>query len=172
GARTSAVDVAGKGTRVTLPVSWGATKAARLEVDRTFKSGPLTRVTGSFGIQQRENPHFLVDDRRTGAKGRIERRLFNMLTFGGELARTNVTFSPVHDRIWTTALDATFDTRRDPAYPSDAVLASAVWNRLHGIGTTVFGPPGSAIDRYMLDARGYKRLFGQNVLALRAEYDT
>jgi outer membrane protein assembly factor BamA len=172
GAQTSVVNVFGKGTRVAVPLSWGATKAARLDVDRTFKSGPLTRATASFGIQQRENPHFLVDDRRVSLKGRAERRFFNVFTLGTDLTRTQLTFEPTHDRFWTPAADATIDTRRDPAYPSDAVLAQIRWSRLSAIGTTAFGPSGSSIDRYMLDGRGYKRLFGQNVLALRTEYDT
>jgi outer membrane protein assembly factor BamA len=172
GATTTVVNVAGKGTRVALPLSWGATKAARLEVDRTFTSGPLTRATGSFGIQQRQNPHFLVDDRRAFVKARIERRVLNTLTFGGEIARTQLTFEPLHDRFWTPAADVTLDTRRDPAYPSDAVFSSARWSRMSAIGATAFGRAGSTIDRYQLDARGFKRLFKQNVLALHAEYDT
>jgi outer membrane protein assembly factor BamA len=172
GAQTSIVNVFGKGTRVAVPLSWGATKAARLDVDRTFKTGPLTRATGSFGIQQRENPHYLVDDRRVSLKGRAERRFHNIFTLGADVTGTRITFTPERDRFWTPAADATIDTRRDPAFPSDAVLAQARWSRLIAIGSTAFGPSGSSIDRYMLDGRGYKRLFGQNVLAVRAEYDT
>jgi outer membrane protein assembly factor BamA len=171
GAQTAVVDALGMGTRVSFPLSWGATKRAAIEADRTFKTGPLTRLTGSFGVAQRENPHFLVDDRRTEVKARAERRLFNMLTFGGELGRTDVTFQPAHDNFWTTGADATLDTRRDPSFPSDAILTSASWSRLHPIGPTAFGLTGDGVDRYRFDARGFKRLFGQNVLALRAEYD-
>ena len=47
-----------------------------------------------------------------------------------------------------------------------AVVAAVV---LNAIGPTSFG---SSIDRYEYRASGFKRLFGQNVLALRAEYDT
>jgi outer membrane protein assembly factor BamA len=170
GAQTAVVNAMGKGTRASFPLSWGATKRAAIEADRTFKTGPLTRLTGTFGIAQRENPHFLVDDRRTEVKARAERRLFDMVTLGGEVGRTRVAFLPARDHFWTTGADATLDTRRDPSFPSDAVLASVTWNRLHPIGDTSFA--GGPIDRYRLDARGFKRLVGQSVFAVRAEYDT
>jgi outer membrane protein assembly factor BamA len=170
GARFSFVNVLGRGTRVSIPISAGGTKRIALEADRTFRTGPLTRVSGSFGLVQRENPHFDIDDRRVEVKGRAERRFFDTLTVGGDLGRTRVTFSPTRDQFWTTGADMTVDTRRDPAFPSDAVLATAAWSRLHPIGAASFG--GSSVDRYRLDARGYKRLFRQNVIAVRAEYDT
>jgi outer membrane protein assembly factor BamA len=172
GGQTAVVDALGKGTRLSVPLSWGGTKEAAVEADRTFKSGPLTRLTGRFGIAQRENPHFLVDDRRTEVSARAERRLFQVVTLAGEVGRTNVTFQPLRESFWTTGADVTLDTRRDPTFPSDAVLASATWSRLHPIGQTSFGAAGSPIDRYRLDARGFKRLFGQNVIAVRAEYDS
>jgi outer membrane protein assembly factor BamA len=172
GGQTAVVDALGKGTRLSVPLSWGATKRAAIEADRTFKTGPLTRLTGTFGVTERENPHFGVDDRRTAVSARAERRLFDVVTLGGEIGRTRLTFEPVHDSFWTTGADATVDTRRDPSFPSDAVLASASWTRLHAIDTTSFGAAGDSVDRYRFDARGFKRVFGQNVIAVRAEYDT
>jgi outer membrane protein assembly factor BamA len=170
GGQTAIVDALGKGTRLSFPLSWGGTRRATVEADRTFKTGPLTRLTGSFGISQRENPHYEVDDQRTAVNGRAERRLFDMVTVGGELGRTQMDYFPLHESFWTTGADATLDTRRDPSFPSDAVLASATWSRLNPIGETSFGA--SSIDRYRLDARGFKRLFRQNVLAVHAAYDT
>lgn len=170
GGQTAVVDALGKGTRLSVPLSWGATKRAAVEADRTFKTGPLTRLTGSFGITERENPHFGVDDRRTAVNARAERRLFDLVTLGGEIGRTSVTFLPADESFWTTGADATVDTRRDPSFPSDAVLASIGWTRLNAIGATSFANGGS-VDRYRLDARGFKRVFGQTVLAVRAEYD-
>jgi outer membrane protein assembly factor BamA len=169
GARTSVVNIAGRGTRVSVPLSWGGVREAAVEVDRTFKAGPFNRAWVSYGISQRENPHYDVDDRRTGIAGRVERRLFGSLTLGANAERTEVTFQPAHDSIWTSGADVTFDTRRDPAYQSDAIFASATWNRLNPIGSASFA---SSVDRYRLDGRGFKRLFGQVVLAVRAGYDT
>lgn len=169
GARTSAVNIAGRGTRLSVPLSWGGVRQAAVEVDRTFKSGPFNRAWVSYGISQRENPHYEIDDRRTGIAGRVERRLFGSLTLGADAARTELTFEPAHDSIWTSGADVTLDTRRDPAYPSDAIFATASWSRLNPIGTASFP---SGIDRYRVDGRGFKRLFGQVVLGARAAYDT
>ena len=169
GGRASAVNALGKGTRLSVPLSWGGTKRAALEADRTFHTGPLTRLSGSIDETQEENPHYDVDDRRTTGRARAERRLFDMLTVGGDLGRTRIAFGALHEQFWTGGADVTLDTARDPMYPSDAVFASLRWNRLNAIGPTSFG---ASIDRYEYQASGFKRLFGQDVLALRAEYDT
>jgi outer membrane protein assembly factor BamA len=169
GGRTSVVDVAGKGTRLSVPLSWGATRRAALEADRTFTSGPFTRVSGSVGIAQRENPHYSIDDRRETVDGRVERRLFRSLVLGAGASRTRVRFAPLEESFWSPAADVTLDTRRDPRFPSDAILAAVAWSRLNPAAGASFV---SAIDRYGLDLRGYKRLFRQTVLAVRAEYDT
>ncbi|HEY7055474.1 MAG TPA: BamA/TamA family outer membrane protein, partial [Vicinamibacterales bacterium] len=165
GARTSIVDAMGLGGRLSVPLTWGATRRAALEGERTFRRGPLTRALGSFGIAQRENPHFEVDDQRTELHGRIERRVFGMLTVGGDMSRTDISFGGADDQFWTGGADVAFDTRRDPSFPSDAVLLSAGWDRLNLSSTP-------DINRYRLDARGYKRLVGQAVLAVHAQYDT
>jgi len=172
GARTSLVNVAGKGTHIATPLTWGADKHAALEVDRTFNGGPFTRALGSVGILQHENPFYDVDDRRVTGKGRLERRLFYRVTLGGELGRQNIDFGATSDRLWTTAFDATLDTRRDPKYPVDAVYTGVAWTRLHSIGATSFSASGGAVDKTTYDLRGFKRLFGQNVLALHLQYDT
>lgn len=172
GMRTTMANAIGKGTALRLPLSWGASKEATAEIDRTFASGPLTRAIGSFGVTDLHNPHFSVDDRRTGARGRVERRFFDRLTFGGELTRTNVAFGGDRDHIWTSTLDATYDTRREPTFPVDAILTEAAWTELHGLGPSSFGGPGAAIAMYTLDGRAYKRIYRQNVLALWTRYDT
>lgn len=170
GARFSLVNVMGRGTRLSIPFSGGGTKRIAIEADKTFRTGPLTRLSGSFGFTERENPHFDLADGRLEVKARAERRLFDMVTLGGNITRTRVTFSPARDQFWIPGADVTLDTRRDPSFPSDAILATAAWSRLNPIGTTSFG--GDSIDRYRLDARGYKRVFRQNVVAVRAQYDT
>jgi outer membrane protein assembly factor BamA len=170
GAQTAVVDAIGKGTRLSVPLSWGGTRRAAVELDRTFRAGPLTRLTGSFGITQRENPFYDVDDRRTEGSVRAERRLFTVAVLGADVGRTAVTFAPAHDDFWSTAADATLDTRRDPSYPVDAVYGSVRWQRLVPLGGTTFSA--STLDKYRFDVRGYKRLVGQNVIAVHAEYDT
>jgi outer membrane protein assembly factor BamA len=172
GGRTTIVDILGKGTHVSVPLSWGGTRRATVEADHTFHAGPFSRLTGAFGIAQRENPHYEIDDRRTTLSGRAERRLFDKLTLGGDAGASRVTFEPSHDRFWSGGADVTLDTRDNPGFPTDAVFASAAWRRLNAIGDTraIWSSP--SIDRYRAEARGYKRLFGQTIAAVRAQYDT
>jgi outer membrane protein assembly factor BamA len=171
GMRTTFRDVFGKQKRISVPLSWGGTRQAAVEVDGTFKSGPFTRLIGSFGIAQRENPHYEIADRRTTLAGRAERRLFGRLTLGAGADTTQVTFEPSHDDFWSGGADVTLDTRNDPAYPTNAVFASAGWTRLNAIGATRALWSSPDIDRYRVEARGYKRLYGQVIGAVRARYD-
>ena len=162
GGRTSVIPA--HGVRLSVPMSWGATRRATLEAERAFHTGPFTRVFGTYGIAQRENPFYHLDDTRVEVSGRAERRLFGALVLGAGAAHQDVTFGGVtQPSQWTAGADVAFDTRDDPAYPVDAVVAGIAWDRLH---TT------SDIDRVRYDLRGFKRVFRQTVVAGRAEYDT
>ena len=164
GLRTSTVNALGLGERLSVPLSWGGTRRVALEADRTFRDGPISRVLGSVGLSQRENPFFQFTDRRLEVNGRVERRLFRDLVIGAGAGRTAVRFAGADDRFWTGGADVTLDTRRDPAYPTDALVFGAGWNTLRVDGRDPIG-------RMRLDGRGYKRLFGQTVIAVRAQYD-
>ena len=170
GLRTSVVGAPGSPLRVSAPLSWGATRRAAVEIERTFDAGPLTRLTGSYGIAQRDNPHFNVADRRVEVNVRAERRLFERVILGADTTAGHVTFGGIRDDRWTFAADAALDTRNDPAYPSDAVLLRARWSRLNGVSAGLGGVDGT--NQYELDARGYKRLYRTIVFAARVEYDT
>jgi outer membrane protein assembly factor BamA len=170
GLRTTVAGSPSNGTRLSMPLSWGGERRAAVEAERSFSTGPLTRILGSFGTTRRETPHLDVGDRRTGLTARAERRIMQRVTLGVDASRERVTFGGPSDMVWTTGADAAFDTRNDPGYPSDAVLVRARWSRLHGVGNAYGGTDG--VDRYGLDLRGYKRLFGTTVFAARAMYDT
>ena len=49
GGRISAQGMLGMGERLSVPLTWGGTRRAALEFERTFKSGPLTRIESSVG---------------------------------------------------------------------------------------------------------------------------
>ena len=142
--------------------------ARRSKRSGRFKSGPLTRVLGSFGIAQRENPHFEVDDQRTELRGRAERRLVRHADARRRSlgAPTSRSAAPTIS-FWTTRRGRRARHAARSAFPSDAVF----------VGAGVEPPPS---DRrrvrhqiaISVDARGYKRLIGQTVIAVRAEYDT
>jgi hypothetical protein len=172
GARFTVHNTLGLRERISVPLTWGGTRRAALEVERTFDRGPLTRVLGSVGASQRDNPayHFFeepgVSDRRVEWKARAERNLAHVVLAGVEATRANVRFGPFPSRDqWTLGTDVALDTRGDPAFPRNAVYAGVGWSGLHFEGDP-------RINRYRLDGRGYLGLVGQAVLAGRVQYFT
>jgi hypothetical protein len=175
GARFSTVDLLGAGERLSMPLTWGGTRRAALEFERTFDRGPLTRILASTAIWQRENPRFDIDDQRFELEARAERNFAQIVSLGIEATRATVDFGALDDRLWTIGADAALDTRGNPAYPANAIYASAGWNALNvrpnagpGAGPT----EDERINRYTLDGRGYLRVFRQVVVAGRARYTT
>ena len=161
GARVSVVDLLGPRTRVSAPLTWGGERRAAVEVERRFERGPFTRLVATGGITRREHPSVEVADRRTGATLRAERAIGSWLRAAATAASWNVRFGEDTDRLTTLGGEVAFDTRRDPAFPRNAVFASLGLERLgfdHAADTT----------RLTADARGYVGLLGQTVLAVRA----
>ncbi len=165
GARFSTVDLLGAGERLSVPLTWGGTKRAALEFERSFKSGPVTRVFSSFGIWDRENPHYEIGDTRVELKGRVERQIAHMVRLGVDASRSSVSFGDLDDQIWTFGTNAVLDTRADPGFPTNAFLLGAGWSQLNVRSH-------DAINRYTTDARGYLRVVRQVVLAGRVQYFT
>lgn len=169
GGRFSTVNMFGAGERLSIPLTWGGTRRAALEFERIFKSGPLTRITSSAAIWQRENPRFEIDDRRLELKGRAERVFADMVRVGVEGTRADVAFGALDDSMWTMGANVELDTRGDPAFPGNAVLLSTGWTGLH-IKPGLSGTRLPRINRYTSDARGYVRVYRQAVIAARAMY--
>jgi hypothetical protein len=175
GGRVSTLDLLGAGERLSVPLTWGGTKRAALELERTFKRGPLTRVESSVAIWKRENPRFGLEDQRVELKGRAERQFGRLFRAGVGASRSSVDFGEFDDRVWTVGATGTFDTRGDPTFPGNAVVLSAGWTSLHFSprGTTSAPTaPSQRVTRYDTDARGYLRLLGQAVAAGRVRYTT
>jgi hypothetical protein len=164
GARFSTVDLLGAKERLSFPLTWGGTRRATVELERTFKAGPITRVESSFGIWQRENPRFEIDDQRVEWRGRVERVFGRYLRTGVEGSTASVDFAALDDRLSTIGADVALDTRADPAFPRNAVYLATGWT-----GLSVRGG-GDQINRWFADTRGYVGVFRQLVLATRAQF--
>lgn len=160
GARASFVDLLGPRSRITAPLTWGGERQARVQVERTFKTGVIERVAGEFGVTRRVNPHFEVADRRVGYAARLESAPARWLRLGAGAGSDDVTFGLVTDTVSRIGGDVTLDTRVDPAFPRNAVHAT------FGLDRVTF--EGGRANQKKVDARGYVGLFGQTVLAVRA----
>jgi outer membrane protein assembly factor BamA len=160
GARVSFVDVVGRRSRISVPLTWGGERRAGVEVERAFDRGPFTRVEGTVAIARRENPHFEIGDTRRMVHVRAERAITSWLRAGASAGLTNVRFGPEDESHTSTGVDVLVDTRRDPAFPRNAVHAIVGLNHLR------FDDHPHATRR-TADLRGYVGLVGSSVLALR-----
>jgi outer membrane protein assembly factor BamA len=159
GVTASLADVAGERSRLSFPLSWGGTRRAAVELEKNFVSGPLTRVEIGGAIQRRTNPAYEEHDERRRGWLRAERALGHF-RLGANAGLERVTFGPLEDDLKSWSGDVTFDTRLDPTYPRNAVLATAGWERVSFDG-------GGSLQRTKLDGRGYLGLIKQTVLAVR-----
>jgi hypothetical protein len=167
GGRFSTVGLLGAGERLSVPLTWGATRRAALEAERPFTSGPLTLVAGSWEIRSRENPRFDLRDRRVEVGGRAERVFLDRLRARADATRGTVRFGALDDRLWTIGTSLALDMRANPAFPVNAVYVAGGWTGMHFTSTH---PLPGRVDRYTADVRGYVRAFRQMVVATRAQY--
>ena len=165
GARFSFVDVVGRSGRVSIPATWGGTKRAALEFDKDFSGGPLHRLEGGASISRRENPFYDEDEDRRDVWFGASRAFTRALRVYAHVGYADVSFADIDDTYVSYGAELTVDTRADPAFPRNAVLATASWEGLDFSGR-------ETANRYRLDGRGYVGLLGSSVLALRATYET
>ena len=161
GARVSFVDVLGRRSRVSVPLTWGGERQVALEIDRVIARGPFTRLQGALSLSRRENPHFQVGDTRRAARIRAERSFTSWLRAGGAVGVTNVSFGDLEEPHTTTGIDVEVDTRRDPAFPRNAIHVTAGLDHLAFEGDR-------RVNRRSTEVRGYVGLIGSSVVALRA----
>jgi len=74
---------------------------------------------------------------------------------------SDVDFDALDERFATLGAGIAFDTRRDPTIPGNAVYLALNWRRLFFLG----GSAQVDANQTTLDLRGYKRLWGQALLA-------
>jgi outer membrane protein assembly factor BamA len=162
GARVSFVEAVGRRSRISMPLTWGGERKAGVEVDKAFRAGPFSRIEGGAFINRRTNPHYEIGDTRQQIHARVERGLFSSaLRLGGGARVTRVQFGDLQTTYVVPSVDLTVDTRTDPAFPRNAVHATATLEGLR------FGARNTTM-RLTADVRGYVALIRSSVLALRA----
>ena len=162
GARVSFVDVLGPRSRLSAPLIWGGERRATAEVERIFERGPLSRIQATGGVWQREHPALDVAGRRAGATLLADRAVTPWFRIGAHFSAQSVHFGDTNDTLRTGGIEATLDTRRDPAFPRNAVYASVGWDRL-------WFEQAADTSRLTTDIRGFLGLFRQSVLAVRLQ---
>jgi outer membrane protein assembly factor BamA len=167
GAQLARPGVAGAGSRLSFPLTWGGDRHAAAQLEKRFDGNPgifgvLTRLETGVSISQRTNPYFETDDTRDRVWFRGERTLGDSITAGGTASWQHVSFGGVTDRFTQFGLDVAVDTRLDPMLARNAVYARAAVEHLSFDTAT-------AVNRTDLDVRGYLGLPGQSILVLRGQ---
>ncbi len=162
GARISFVDGFGKGGRLSVPLTWGGTKRAAGEFERTIRNAPIDRVAASVSVSRQTNPHYDADVDRREALVAASRQI-GPLRAGGHAGVSGVTFGGADMRLATYGADLTLDTRADAVFPRNAVFAVLGFDRLDVARA-------GHINRVRVDARAYAGLLGQTVLSVRAHF--
>ena len=162
GARATIPDVAGKGSRLSFPATWGGEKRAALEFDRPMHVA-LSRFQAGGGIGRRRNPFFLENDDRAGVWVRGDRSLARPLRVGASGEWQHVSFGDIPDRFVRLGADVVVDTRINPVLARNAIYARAAWDHL------AFANSQNA-NRTDVDLRGYFGLIGQSVLMVRGQW--
>jgi len=161
GARAAFPDVAGKGSRISFPATWGGDKRAAVEFDRPINVG-LSRLQAGGGIGRRQNPFFRENDDRAGVWIRGDRDIARRVRLGAIGDWQHVSFGGVSDRFVRLGGDVTLDTRIDPLLSRNAIYARAGWDHL------AFANAQDA-NRTDVDLRGYLGVIGQSVLVIRGQ---
>ena len=160
GARTAVVDRIGPRSRIAVPLTWGGERRAALEVERAFDRGPFSTIRGSAALDRRVNPHFDVPDSRREVGVQADRTLLPWLRAGADARIANVSFRGLDAFHRAAGVHAVVDTRLDPSFPRNEVLASVGWQRI------AFETGSSPV--LSTDLRGYLGVYRGMVLALRA----
>jgi hypothetical protein len=165
GGRLSFVNVFGKEGHIVLPLTFGSTRQAAVEIDKTLQSGPVRRLVGGVSEASRENPAYDTRDLRAEMWVEGSRPLGAVVSVAARAGWSHVSFGDVRDQFPSYGARVAVDTRINPAFPRNAIYASAAWDSLKP-------ESGSTINRYTFDGRAYVGLVGSSVLALRARSET
>lgn len=161
GARVAYPEPFGRRSRISMPLTWGGQRRAGLELDRTFLSGPISRVEAGGEITQVRNPAFDLDDQRRRAWVKGE-RVVGLLRLGITGGWQQAKFDGQTDRWRSVKADAIFDSRSSQSTARNAVYAAASVERMFLRGGT------DPLNRTTLEGRGYVGVFGDQTIAVRA----
>ena len=176
GAQLAVVDFPVERFRIHVPASWGGERSVGVEGIL-----PVSQRTEGwnnqieFGLRRTRtiHPHFELTDNRRELEASFVSRYRNVV-LTGTAQRSGIDFDGVEDTMTELGVRAAFDTRRDRTIPGDAVYLESGFDRVFLGGARGFSGRGalSDVNRVHLEARGYKRLFGQTVLAAQLAYTT
>lgn len=163
GVLTSFVDTLGRGGRLSVPATWGGHKRIALEMETPVRGTLIDRLWAGGSRGRRRHPYFDMDVDRARVAVAARRGLPRGFRTHGEAAWEEARFAARSDRLVRAAAYLDYgDYRETPANARrDTVVVRTGIERL-----AIEGGAG-AITRPRLDARVYRAVGGQAVLAAR-----
>ena len=165
GARFSLMDVLGRGSRVSVPATWGGDKRVAVEAERPLAVAVVGRVRAGGSHGRRTHPYFGVEDRRTRAWVGFDRELADGLRADAEAVWEEVGFIGPADRLTRLTVGLEYDGVSAGAFPRDDVKLRATIERMGVAGWS------DAVFRPRIDAQAFKGVGGQAVLAARVLFE-
>ena len=160
GLQPAVSDLAGRDSRISVPLTWGGERQAGVDFTRSFAGPVLSRVSAGGDVRQTEHPAFDVAERRTGVHGRLERQFGPSVRAGAAAVHERVRFGGERGDVTSYVADLTLDTRLDPTFPRNAGWGRAEIGRLD-VATGIR-------RRHRADAHVAVGLFGGSALTLSA----
>jgi outer membrane protein assembly factor BamA len=164
GALVALPDVAGRGTRLSMPLTWGGERRAGLEWEKRLDSTRLTRLRIGGAVLRRESDALGATDTREQGWIRGEREIVRALRLGAWGGVDSVSFDSDRNLVVRTGVDAAVDTRVDPMLSRNAVYVRGAVERL-GVRH------GPTAVRTLLDANGYVGGPGSSTVVVRVYRD-
>ncbi len=163
GALTSFVDTFGPGSRLSVPATWGGHKRIALEMEAPIRGPVIDRLRAGGSRGRRRHPYFDMDVDRARFAVAAQRGLPRGFRMNGEAAWEEARFAGRSDRFVRAAAYLDYgDYREAPAGARRNTLVVRT-----GIERLAFAGRAGAILRPRLDARAYRAVGGQAVLAAR-----
>jgi hypothetical protein len=164
GALVTMPKIAGPGSRLSVPLTWGGERRAGGEFEKRFDTEPLTlvRVGGSF--LNRTSDALGASDTRQQLWVRGQRDIAGPLRIGAWEQIDLVSFGGVDSRVTRTGVEAIVDTRVDPMLSRNAINVRGAVERLdiRDGGTPI---------RTVVDASGYLGGPGASIFVVRVFRD-
>ena len=163
GALTSFVDTFGPGGRLSVPATWGGHKRIALEMETPVRGPLIDRLWAGGSRGRRRHPYFDVDVDRARFAVAARRGLPRGFRMHGEAAWEEARFAGRPDRFVRAAAYLDYGDYRET--PATARRNTVVVRT--GIERLAIEGGAGAIARPRLDARVYRAVGGQAVLAAR-----
>jgi len=165
GARFSLLDVAGEGSRMSVPATWGGERGVGIELEAPLPGRVVDRLLAGGSRTRRQHPALGLVDDRTRVRVGADRRFSSGVRFHAALTRDEVRFGSGVDRLMRTEVGVDYRPAAATSFPRNTAALAASVERI-----AVDGGAGPVL-RPRLDAQAFVGVTGQSVVAARLLYE-